>query len=84
MRDQSASNFNLSGIFVILLLLASLMLFGFMTYLAWNQENLWPTSTQPRSGHVFTPPAAKRPQYAPAILLGEPPIPATNREGTSL
>ncbi len=84
MPDQSAKNFGIAGIFLILLLLATLMLFGFMTYLAWNQENPWPTSTQPRSGHVFTPPASKRPQYAPAILLGEPPIPATNREGTSL
>jgi hypothetical protein len=84
MRDRSASNFNLAGILVILLLLASLMLFGFMTYLAWNQENPWPTSTQPRSGHMFSPPAPKTLQYAPAILFGEPPIPQVNRQASSL
>lgn len=82
MPDLSAKNFGIAGIFIILLLLASLMLVGFLTYLAWNQENPWPTSTHPRSGQMLQPRQA--PQYGPAILLGEPPIPATNRQGTTL
>lgn len=84
MPDLSAKNFGIAGIFIILLLLASLMLVGFLTYLAWNQENPWPTSTHPRSGQMFAPPAPKAPQCAPAILLGEPPILAPNRKANSL
>lgn len=84
MADLSAKNFGIAGIFIILLLLSSLMLIGFMTYLAWHQENPWPVSTQPRSGRMFAPPAPKPPRVAPAILLGEPPLPQVNRQARSL
>jgi fatty acid desaturase len=84
MADLSAKNFGIAGIFIILLLLATLMLFGFLTYLAWNEENPWPTSTHPHSGRLFTPPAPKPPQFAPAILFGRPPIPAGNRQVRTL
>jgi hypothetical protein len=36
MADLSAKNFGIAGIFIILLLLAGLMLAGFMTNLAWH------------------------------------------------
>jgi hypothetical protein len=84
MADSSAKNFGIAGIFIILLLLATLMLFGFMTYLAWNQENPWPSSTYQHSGQVVTPPLTKRPQFAPAILLGRPPLPQANRQTVKL
>jgi len=84
MADLSAKNFNIAGIFIILLLLASLMLFGFLTYLAWNQENPWPTPTQPHSGRMFLPPSAHTPHYAPAILFGQPPLPELNRQAVEL
>jgi hypothetical protein len=67
-----------------LLLLAGLMLVGFLTYLAWHEENPWPTSTQPHSGRMFTPPVPKPLKVAPAILFGEPPIPQSNRQTTKL
>jgi flagellar basal body-associated protein FliL len=84
MADLSAKNFGIAGIFIILLLLAGLMLLGFMTYLAWHQENPWPTSTQPHSGRLFAPPVPKPPSVAPAILFGDPPIPQPNRQGQEL
>jgi hypothetical protein len=84
MADLSAKNFGIAGIFVILFLLAGLMLFGFMTYLAWNTENPWPASTYQHSGQVITPPPLHRPHYAPAILYGVPPIPAANRQTVKL
>ena len=80
MRDLSAKNFGIAGIFRILLLLATLKLFGFLTYLAWNQENPWPSSKHQHSGHIFTLPAPKAPKVGPAILLGQPPIPQSNRQ----
>lgn len=84
MTDLSAKNFGIAGIFIILLLLAGLMLAGFMTYLAWHEENPWPRSGQPHSGRLFTPPPLKAPSVAPAILLGEPPIPQANRQARDL
>jgi hypothetical protein len=84
MADQSAKNFPTAGTFVSLLLLASMMLFGFVTYLAWSQENPWPTSMQLQSGRLFTPPAPKAPRVGPAILFGEPPIPQPNRQASEL
>jgi len=84
MADLSAKNFGIAGIFIILLLLAGLMLTGFMTYLAWHEENPWPTSTSPRSGQMFTLPVPKPLKVAPAILFGEPPIPQPNRQASEL
>lgn len=85
MADLNAKNFGMAGIFIILLLLAGLMLTGFMTYLAWHEENPWPTSTHPRSGRMFSPPIPKSPlKVAPAILFGNPPIPQANRETREL
>lgn len=84
MADLSAKNFSIAGIFIILLLLAGLMLTGFMTYLAWRQENPRPTSAHSRSGRMFTPPTPKPPKVAPAILFGKPPIPQANRQAREL
>ena len=84
MADLNARNFGIAGIFIILLLLAGLMLTGLMTYLAWHEENPWPTSTHPRSGRMFTPPVPQPPKVAPAILLGEPPISPPNRQAREL
>jgi hypothetical protein len=84
MADLSAKNFGIAGIFIILLLLASLMLMGFLTYLAWHDQNRWPRSTQPHSGRLLEPPVPKPPSVAPAILFGDPPIPQPNREAHEL
>ena len=84
MADLSAKNFGIAGIFIILLLLAGLMLTGLMTYLAWHEENPWPTSTSPRSGRMLTPPVPKPPKVAPAILFGDTPIPQANRQPREL
>lgn len=84
MADLSAKNFGIAGIFIILLLLASLMLVGFMTYLAWHEENRWPSSTYQHSGQTFAPPVPRTLHYAPAILFGRPPIPAANRKAAEL
>ena len=83
-RDLSAKNFGIAGIFIILLLLAGLMGVGFMTYLAWRQENAWPSSTYGHSGRTFAAPIPKAPHWAPAILLGRPPIPAPIRQAKTL
>lgn len=80
MADLRAKNFGIAGIFIILLLLAGLMLTGFLTYLAWRQENPGPTSTYGHSGRLFNPPPPKPPSVAPAILFGEPPIPQVERQ----
>jgi hypothetical protein len=74
MADLSAKNFGIAGIFIILLLLAGLMLTGFLTYLAWH------TSTHGHSGQLFTAPASRSLHAAPAILFGEPPIPQAERQ----
>jgi hypothetical protein len=84
MADLNAKNFGIAGIFIILLLLAGLMMAGFMTYLAWHDQNPWPTSTRPHSGRLFTPPPPKPPSIAPAILFGPAPIPQPAREGRAL
>lgn len=84
MADLSAKNFGIAGIFIILLLLAGLMLAGFMTYLAWHEENPWPASTHPHSGRLFTLPLPKLPGVAPAILFGPTPIPQANRQAREL
>ena len=77
MADPSAKNFGIAGIFLILLLLATLMLFGFLTYLAWDQGNPGPSATPQHSGQMLSP---KQLRCAPAILIGPPPIPpATTR-----
>jgi hypothetical protein len=84
MADLSAKNFGIAGIFIVLLLLASLLLVGFLTYLAWHEENPWHTSTQPHSGRLFTPPSPRPPGVAPAILVGPPPIQQANRQAREL
>jgi hypothetical protein len=84
MADLSAKNFGIAGIFIILLLLAGLMLAGFMTYLAWHDQTPWPTSAQPHSGRFFTAPLPNPPGVAPAILFGPPPIPQANRQAREL
>lgn len=84
MTDLSAKNFGIAGIFIILLLLTSLMLVGFLTYLAWHDQNRWPISAQPRSGRLFTPPVPMPPSVAPAILFGQPPLPQPNRQAREL
>jgi hypothetical protein len=84
MADLNPRNFGIAGIFIILLLLGGLMLTGFMTYLAWHEENPWPTSAYPHSGRMVTPPIPKPPKVAPAILFGDMPIPQPNRQAREL
>ena len=82
MKGSSAKDFSLTGIFIILLVLGGLMLTGFLTYLAWNQENPWPSSTYGHTGQMTRPPAIplpKRQHVAPAVLYGRAPIPQANR-----
>lgn len=83
MKDSSAQNFGIAGIFIILLMLAGLMLTGFFTYLAWKEQNPWPSSTHGHTGQLVKPPALPHPrrlQVAPAVLYGSPPIPQANRQ----
>ncbi|HEU5337456.1 MAG TPA: hypothetical protein VFU27_15925 [Terriglobales bacterium] len=83
MKGSSAKNFSLAGIFIILLALGGLMLTGFLTYLAWNGQNPWPSSTYGHSGRMIRPPTIPLPKHlhvAPAILYGHAPIPQANRQ----
>ena len=83
MKGSSANNFGLAGIFIILLMLGGLMVTGFLTYLAWNEQNPWPSSTHGHTGQVITPKSLPRPIHlhvAPAVLYGNPPIPRANRQ----
>ncbi len=80
MADLGAKNFGIAGIFIILLLLAGLMLTGFLTYLAWRQDNPGPTSTHGHYGRLFHPPLPEPPSVSPAILFGKPPIPQVERQ----
>jgi hypothetical protein len=83
MKGSSAKNFSLAGIFIILLVLGGLMLTGFLTYLAWNEQNPWPSSTYGHTGQIITPKALPRPIHlhvAPAVLYGRAPIPQANRQ----